>query len=400
MGTPRHVLHVMNGTGGGAPKSTLSLIRALSQQGVTSSVVCDAAGTQAELDEVSAAVGGRAVFTRLYTWNRKTRSQLWKRPLIELRQQLRTGLKLKSAALTLSAARRFGAELVHTSTMMNPEGAIAASWLGLPHVWHVRELVGKGQPHLFPLEGEPLGRYLAGHASVVVANSQATAAQIADGIPPERLRVVYNGIDLAKFQPSEAKAVRPLVIAMVANLSSRWKKHGLFLEAAAQLAGRAELRLYGDVPEGDPYTIEIKRLARESGVAIMGFQPMERVVKEIDVLAHAADGESFGRTPVEAMAAGLPVVGPNAGGVSETVVDGETGLLFPPDDAVAMAAALARLLEDDALRERMGRAARDRALQKFSLQGYATQMLDVYRQAMEVPQRRSLEPLMMSAGLH
>jgi D-inositol-3-phosphate glycosyltransferase len=132
----------------------------------------------------------------------------------------------------------------------------------------------------------------------------------------------------------------------------------------------------------------------------MGFQPMERVVKEIDVLAHAADGESFGRTPVEAMAAGLPVVGPNAGGVSETVVDGETGLLFPPDDAVAMAAALARLLEDDALRERMGRAARDRALQKFSLQGYATQMLDVYRQAMEVPQRRSLEPLMMSAGLH
>lgn len=71
--------------------------------------------------------------------------------------------------------------------------------------------------------------------------------------------------------------------------------------------------------------------------------------------------EPFGITAVESMAAGLPVIASRVGGLAETVVDGETGILFPPGDAQALARALRRLMDDAGLRERMGRAGRERA---------------------------------------
>ena len=76
--------------------------------------------------------------------------------------------------------------------------------------------------------------------------------------------------------------------------------------------------------------------------------------------------EGFGLPPLEAMAAGTPVVATRSGGIVETVRDGETGILVPKNDAPALAQAILQLLEDDALRERMGRAARSWALGHFT----------------------------------
>ncbi len=73
----------------------------------------------------------------------------------------------------------------------------------------------------------------------------------------------------------------------------------------------------------------------------MGFVSAEQAMAELDILVHPAGNESFGRTAVEAMAAGLPVVGVAGGGIGETVVDGETGFLAPPDSVSALAARIA-----------------------------------------------------------
>jgi glycosyltransferase involved in cell wall biosynthesis len=218
------------------------------------------------------------------------------------------------------------------------------------------------------------------------------------------LEVVPNGIDISRFQPREPTSGHrgPLVVAMVGNLTSRSKKHALLIDAAASVDPQLpiEWRIYGHDPSaggtrrGDPYVDELHRRiadhALQKRFAWPGFcSDQAQIMSQIDVLVHPADNESFGRIAVEAMAAGLPVVGMRGGGIGEIVVDGETGLLAPADDAGALAAAIERLARDPALRSTMGRAGRLRAESLYSLPAHTAAMLRVYEQAMERPLGRS-----------
>jgi glycosyltransferase involved in cell wall biosynthesis len=373
----------------------MGMIRA---EGIQSCAVCHDSGTAQERAALEEAAGGEVLYTRLYWLNRKIRMPLWRRPLSEAKQIMATGWSLSSTAQVTRFARRTRAELIHTNTSLNPEGGRAAYRLGLPHVWHVRELLGAGNPFRLAREGAAFGRFMARYASKVVANSQATAAQIRDWLPSGLLEVVPNGIDINRFQPRDPSSKRggPLVVAMVGNLTSRSKKHALFVEAAARVDPQLpiEWRIYGHDPSaggtkrGDSYIDELhERIAQhalQKRFAWPGFfSDQAQITSQIDVLVHPADNESFGRIAVEAMAAGLPVVGMRGGGIGEIVVDGETGLLAPPDDAGALAAAIERLAREPALRTTMGRAGRLRAESHYSLAAHTAAMLHVYEQAME-----------------
>ncbi len=376
----------MNSAGGGAALSTLGLIGELRGLGIASSIVCDEAGSPEERQALTDATRGEAMFTPLYWWNRKIRAATWKRPAIEARQLLRTRVRLGALGKVVHAARQWGAELVHTNTILTPEGGRAAAILGLGHVWHVRELIGEGQPFQLPLAGQALGRYLLAHASIVVANSHASGAAVQSLLPADRFEVVPNGIDLGAFDRFVPE-IRPApVVAMVANLTSRTKKHALFVAAARMVKG-AQFRIYGHAPPvgRDAYADALREDCARSGVEVMGFQPADQVMASIDVLVHPADNESFGRTVVEAMASGLPVVGVRGGGVGETVVDGQTGLLARPDDPAELAAHLARLIANPALRAELGRAGRARARAEYSLAACAQRLALVYARAFAAP---------------
>ncbi len=386
---PRTVLHVLGGATGGAARTTLELMVALKAEGVRSVVACSDFGEEAvraALDEVTE---GKVHHLPLYWWNRKIRVPAWKRPLVELRQRARTGHGVLSAARVAALAAREGVDLVHTNTSLTPEGGRAARLLGLPHVWHVRELIGPDQPFRFPLEDAALGRYFVRHASVLVANSGHTAACLAPWLPADRLRVVPNGLDLSRFEPHPLRpADRAPVVAMVASLSSRVKKHALFLDLVERLPSSIEARIYGDIPSGDAYASGL--VARAGGrVRLMGHvaDPVA-IMREVDVLVQPSDQDSFGRVVVEAMAAGLPVVGVRGGGVSEIVVDGETGLLVPIDDGAALAAAVARVTADPAWAHALGEAGRARAIERYSVEACVASILDVYADAMARPVRR------------
>lgn len=383
---PKKVLHVMNSAGGGAALSTLGLIRQLRSHGVASCIVCDDAGSPDERQALSEATAGETMFTPLYWWNRKVRAARWKRPALEIRQLLRTKARLGAVGQVVRGARQWGAELIHTNTMLTPEGGRAAQLLGLGHVWHLRELIGPGQPYQLPLQGRHLAQYLMAHASVIVANSEASGAAVRRLLPPGRLVVIPNGIDLMVFSQIERRASRTVVVGMVANLTSRTKKHAIFVEAARRVEG-ARFRLYGSAPEKgrDAYTDELRAQCEAAGVEVMGFVPAERVMTELDILVHTADNESFGRTVVEAMAAGLPVVGVAGGGVGETVRDGETGLLARPDSPEEVAAHILRLVRDPALRARLGTAGRARAQEHYSLAACANRLAVVYQAALAAP---------------
>jgi glycosyltransferase involved in cell wall biosynthesis len=401
MQRPKKVLHVLNSAGGGAALSTLSLARSLAAEGIESCAVCHDAGTAEERDMLRETFHGEVLFSRLYWWNRKNRMPLWRRPLAEVKQIVATGWSLGSAARVTELAARSKADLIHTNTILTPEGGLAARRLGLPHVWHLRELLGPGQPFRLAREGKAFGRYMAKYCSKLVANSEASATHIRDWLFDDLLEVVPNGIDISRFQPSSTTSdTGRLVVGMVGNLTSRSKKHALFIEAASLVDRRLPIqwRIYGHDPSRggtvrvDPYVNQLHDLVARLGLADRfewpGFvaDPVE-IMSQIDLLAHPADNESFGRVVVEAMAAGLAVVGVRGGGVAEIVKDNETGLLAQPDSPRDLAANIETLARDPERSRALGKAGRRRAEAHYSLAANIQGILGVYEQAMARPLR-------------
>jgi glycosyltransferase involved in cell wall biosynthesis len=109
---------------------------------------------------------------------------------------------------------------------------------------------------------------------------------------------------------------------------------------------------------------------------------VERLLERSSVVVAPSEREGFGLAAAEAMAFGRPVVAAAGGALLELVADGETGLLVPPRDAAALRTAVERLLADPELCERLGRAARARARQRFGWDGVTDRTLDVYRDAL------------------
>jgi glycosyltransferase involved in cell wall biosynthesis len=152
--------------------------------------------------------------------------------------------------------------------------------------------------------------------------------------------------------------------------------------APSYTAQALRLRLVGDGPQ----RAELQALAVTLGVGdrvdFVGAVPHAQVpaeLRRLDVFVAASRQESFGVAVLEASAAGLPVVATRVGGLPEVVDPGVTGLLVAPDDVPALAGAIAQLLDDGALRQRMGRAGRDWVAAHYAWPGSVQTMLALYR---------------------
>jgi L-malate glycosyltransferase len=183
-----------------------------------------------------------------------------------------------------------------------------------------------------------------------------------------------------------------MIVGMVANLSSRVKKHRLFIEAAAKIGTSfpVEWRIYGDDPSrggqsrADAYVNSLHELARATGIEnrlrFPGHLPPEQIMCEIDLLVHPTDVESFGRVVVEAMAAGLPVVGVKGGGVAEIITHGKTGLLAQLDDSADLARCIASVLNDPELARALGANGKAEAESKYRIETCAENVRRVYEE--------------------
>jgi glycosyltransferase involved in cell wall biosynthesis len=216
---------------------------------------------------------------------------------------------------------------------------------------------------------------------------------------PEHVEAIPDGIDLAEFHPrvSGARIRRELGIAgevplvgFVARLDP-WKGADVFVRAAALVAReRPEARFLvcaGPVPGYEGYAREVKGLAAALGLGErMVFtdwryrlDDIPEVMAALDVFVHTSvRPEPFGLVLVEAMATMKPVVAANAGGVPEVVEDGVTGLLVPPGDAAAVAAAVLGVLAEPGRARAMGAAGRARAEARFEVGAYAARIQAVY----------------------
>ena len=201
------------------------------------------------------------------------------------------------------------------------------------------------------------------------------------GVPPEKVHVVYAGVDLTRFDPSRADGarvrqelgIRPDEELLVQVGAREWKGWRDLVSAAALLAGEfPRLRTAVVACKDEAERERVLAFARERGVEdrvlAIGFRrDMPDVLAAADIVADlSSEGLGITGTIREAMALGRPVVASSAGGNPELVEDGTSGLLVPRRDPAAFAAAVRRLLSDPALAARLGTAARERVVRGFS----------------------------------
>ncbi len=201
-------------------------------------------------------------------------------------------------------------------------------------------------------------------ADVVLATSAYSASRAVElyAVAADRVRVVPEPIELDRwrraFESAEALPREGFSILCVAHLYRR-KDLGTLLAAMTKLPGEAALRIAGSGPE----LLRLRSLAGRLGLArrveFLGHVPFARLAAEYrraDVFCLPSRQEGFGIVFLEAMAAGLPVVAARAAAVPEVVTEGECGILIPPGDDSALAAALERILRDPIERRRLSEA--------------------------------------------
>lgn len=268
-------------------------------------------------------------------------------------------------ALTLAWFRfRGGARvLVCLSLTDKLLATLPARLLGMRVIW-MEHLVAGRSLTLNPFRA--LYAALSGLATVVTVSEAAAGSLAAVGIARKRIRIIAPGV------APRAEAVRPTgapVIGAISRLSHE-KNVGLLLKAFALVAKEipeATLRVYGDGPERETLASLAESLGIGPKTAFLGHVPEAGTrCGEFAIFAVPSSRESFGLAALEAMACGVPVVATKVGGLPELILDGETGMLVPPEDERAMADALLKVLREPELARRLGEAGRVRAAAYFS----------------------------------
>ncbi len=274
--------------------------------------------------------------------------------------------------------RREGIQLLFT-LMFHPNvfGRIVGRLCGVPIRVSSERIMGWESP----------GRRLVNRWTIPLATHVvAVSDRVADyamrefRIPPEKISTIPNGVDLDHFHPIEwAEKRHHTVIGSTARLH-RKNDHATLFRALARVSEHfpeTRLLLVGRGPEEARLRALASTLKIALRVHFLGEQEdVAPALGSMDVYVQASIAEGMPNSVLEAMAMRLPIVATAVGGTPEVVVQGETGLLVPPGDPVALAAAIEKLLANPEMAQTFGRAGRERIEQRFA-EGVMVRRLEV-----------------------
>jgi glycosyltransferase involved in cell wall biosynthesis len=401
---PARILYVLNSAVGGASIGVYEAVAQLPRSRFTPYAIVPPASEEALARPRRLFADVRT--TPLRWWNVTRDAGLGRRAAWAVGRWRRGGMFGDAVGAIGKAIDDWRIDLVHTGTAHTRGGALAARRLGRAHLWHIKECVGTARRVRFPMPDADLVRYIDGLSERVVAMSEYIA-EVFRQHGCQNLAVLPDGVNLEPYGGASSRTLRQAVgvgegeylVGMVASMTSTWKRHDVFIRMAGLLARRrpaVRFIIVGPRPPADarwPYDLPrryysgLEHLVSEvvpvGRLALLDAVPdPPDIMRSLDVLVHPCDAEPFGRIAIEAMAAGTPVVGPTTGGIAETVVDGETGLLVTPGDPDAFAAATDRLLGNAELRRRLGTAGRRRARELYSIDRHVDRLTALYDEAL------------------
>ena len=214
--------------------------------------------------------------------------------------------------------------------------------------------------------------------TICVSERERAAGLEAGTCRADRTVVIRNAVDVGAAPRSSHDRATPRLIA-VGRLKAPKDFLTLIRALAALPAGSFEAVIVGDGPDRDAVEAEIRRLGLDGSVRLAGERgDVPALLAGSDVFVLSSRSEGLPVSVLEAMAAELPIVASNVGGLAELVVDGESGILVPPGDPESLAGALRRLIEDPELRRGLGAAARARAEASFDLASFQRAHVELY----------------------
>lgn len=367
---------------GGAEMSLLELLREFRRSGIACLLACPASSPLA----CAAAQAGVQIFG-LPMHRLHRRFQAADVLLFVPRWLLVTGR-------LLWIIRRQQVDIVHTNnTVSHVWTYVAARFSGRPVVWHWRDFYDHPR----------LNRFLSHGPGMCVSVSKSVhdfaARQMGS---QQRLRLVRNGLPLQRPAPDPEGATRfreelgvqatDFLVAGVGQAVPR-KGFDVLIRALAITCDAPRVRVVLACRcfdrESSRYLQSLMELGARLGcnADLRFIDPVyvDRLFLACDAVVIPSRSEPFGRVAVEAMAAGKPVVCTQVQGLEEIVAADRTGILVPVDNDRALCAALRRLAADRDLCERLGVAGRGRALQEFSIQRAAKEVLSVYADLLQTP---------------
>ena len=307
------------------------------------------------------------------------------------------------------AARRHGADVVHANSIRAGVVLALARLRSTPTIVHVRDVLPRGAVSAATL------RVIAATATLVLANSRYTAASVRARAPRARLRVLYNAVDVERFDPGRIDRARArarlgengaLLLGVVAQLSP-WKGQETAIEALALLRERgldARLLLVGSAKfvarstrfDNEGYVQGLRALAARAGVEdrvrwLGEREDVPEIVRALDALLLPSWEEPFGRTLIEAMALEVPVIATSVGGPSELIEEGREGYLVQPREPRRWADAIERIARSRDGGAEMGRAGARKVHESFTIAHHLCATLEAYEDAISAshgaPQR-------------
>lgn len=244
----------------------------------------------------------------------------------------------------------------------------------------------------FPIRGNPLSRkkYSKDIDRIIAISDGVRRVLVESGIDPRLITVVPSGIDFTPYEEAtdsdylhrELNFSRDdFLVGIVAHLADH-KGHTYLIQASRILKSQApgiKIVIVGD----GPLRLDLDRQVKQDGVSDMVFflgfrEDVPRLLGSLDLFVLSSKLEGMGTSIMDAMASRLPVVATRVGGIPEVVVDGKTGLLVPPRDPEALAAAILKLYRDRQMASRLGGEGFRVVHEKFSAQAMAGRIIQEY----------------------
>ena len=375
----KNILYVshFNGKMTGAESSLLNIIRNLERNRYRPIVVCRSQGV---FTETLNAMGVEVIYLDFPVLCGALDNQCGIREGFSF---LRDTLKSARDLNRVIGKKRI--DLVHSNISVILLGVFIARFKGIPHVWHVREILPEGPwKKLFSIFIPLLsGKVIAVSYASSQAFSSRKCAVIHDGVDSGLLLKGTINKELSKRLNLEDSL---LTVGFIGSIIS-WKGAHIFLKSASKVAEifpEAQFVVAGDVTVNPPYFNKLKEFVHleglETKVKFVGFQEnISEFLPLLDiVVVPSRRPDPAPNVMIEAMAKGRVVVASRNGGIPEFINDGESGFLFSPGDWESLSRILVSLLQDDKLRNTIGIAAQKRVSEEFLASKMTGEIQGVY----------------------
>ena len=349
----------------GAEKSLALLAEYLDRERFHKAVVCPPGPYSDYLGEIGVPV----IEAELYYYARRT----------GIRRYLQSLLKL------VSITRSFRPDIIHCNSYRAAHWGIPLAWLtGVRVVCHIRDARYTRWSAWLMSHSPRSVRFIA-------ISSAVRQALLSAGVVADRIDVIHNCSDLKAFHlgvipDSDVLAKGKVRLGVFGRIEER-KRVVDAIEALSLLDGKLDAHLFivGDAWTENGAVVEkqlrskVKELGIENRVTFTGYRiDIPQIMAALDIVLMPAEDEPFGRVVVEGMCMGKPVIGTGSGGVPEVVEDGVSGLLVPPRDPRALAAAIVSLVDDPTNARRLAEGGRLRAINEFSVESHLRRVEETY----------------------